>query len=171
MEGLICIKDIAGNDLLVKGDLEGKFISVLECGYVILKDGTFIILGNDHGESLTEFYAKYHNVSIHKKMTTQDAIVALANEGFVVYLGTKRSYIREENDIGFAVLYLIKNLTEEQKISCKKLLSTNKKILNPNEKKLNIEYGNGVDLLPYTEDKVREILSEKTIKYIKKYKD
>ena len=93
MEECIRVKGIFGNEFFAPGDTEGKFISVLECGYVILKDGTFVVLSNKHGESLTDFYINYHNRNINKNLTTQDGIMALAQDGLIIYLGTKRDYV------------------------------------------------------------------------------
>lgn len=164
MEGIIEVEKENGNKFFTRGDKEGKYISVLECGYIILKDGTFIILSNNHGESLTDFYVTYHNIEKFTKLTTQDAVKALANDGFVIFLGTCRNNINSVTDLGFAILYLLDNLTEEQIIACKKLLETNKRILNKNENKIRIEYGNGLDLSLLTEYEVRNILNPKVLK-------
>lgn len=61
MEEVICINNACNEKIYVKGDRVGNYISVLESGYIILKDGTFVILSENHGESLTDFYFSYHS--------------------------------------------------------------------------------------------------------------
>lgn len=165
MKNFINIKNACNNDIIVRGDKTGDYISVLESGYIILKDGTFVILGDDHGDSLTNFYLAYHgNLTVKNKFTTFDAIPLLSNDGFVIFLGTKRNIVMHNTDnFGFGIIFFPKELTEEQKISCKKLLATNYQVLNPSLKKISIEYGCGYDLkIQYTEEEVKEILKAKT---------
>lgn len=161
MEEIISVKDVYGNDFLVRGDKEGKFISVLAPGYIILKDGTFILTSDNHGESLTDFYVSYHKIPKAKYLTTQEAIKVLASDGFVVYLGTNRNSVRDGDNFGFSVLYLNDDLTEEQKESCKKLLNTNKRLFHPDQTRVTIEYGNGVDLTEFSHEQVEELLITK----------
>lgn len=62
-------------------------------------------------------------------------------------------------------MYFPESLTDEQKIACRKLLDTNYQILNPNLKKLNIEYGCGDNIrIEYTEEEVNEMLQVRTKK-------
>ena len=168
MEEIIAVKDLEGKTFYVGGDKEGKFISVLAPGYIILKDGSFVTVGSNHGQGLTDFYVNYHGVKERKRLTTQDAIIALAQDGLVVYLGTCRNYVNSVTDLGFAILYLVDELTDEQKDACQKLLNTNRKVLNPNEKRLKIEYGNGINLGPLTEYEVRNTLMKRNKVKIKK---
>lgn len=165
MENIICINNVKNKRIYVNGDKTGNYISVLEAGYVILKDGTYIILSNNHGESLTDFYFLYHDALPKKEnFTTYDAIPVLAHDGFVMYIGTKRDNRLEQtgNNFGFALLYLPNELTEEQKIACKKLLDTNYQILNPTLKKVDIQYGCGENLqLEYSLEEVMQILNSK----------
>ena len=165
MENIICINNINNKKIYVNGDKTGNYISVLESGYVILKDGTYVILGNNHGESLTDFYFSYHDeIPKRESFTTYDAIPILSHDGFVVFIGTKREKRIEQNsnNFGFALLYLPNELTMEQKIACKKLLDTNYQVLNPTLKKVNIQYGSGEDLqTEYSFEEVMQLLNSK----------
>lgn len=167
MEEVICINNACNEKIYVKGDRVGNYISVLESGYIILKDGTFVILSENHGESLTDFYFSYHsNLIKTNNFTTFDAIPNLSKDGFVVFIGTKRNKVKQNsNNFGFAIMYFPESLTDEQKIACRKLLDTNYQILNPNLKKLNIEYGCGDNIrIEYTEEEVNEMLQVRTKK-------
>lgn len=167
MEEVICINNNCNEKIYVKGDRLGNYVSVLESGYIILQDGTFVILSENHGESLTDFYFLYHsNLVKTNNFTTFDAIPKLAKDGFIIFLGTKRNKIQKNSsDFGFAIIYFPESLTDEQKISCRKLLDTNYQILNPDLKKLNIEYGCGDNIrVEYTEEEVNKMLQVRTKK-------
>lgn len=162
-DSVIELRDSSNEIIFVNGDIDGTYVSVLACGYIIAKSGEFINLGKDHGESLSDFYYLYHYREgfSKKRLSTFEIIPKLVSEGFIVFIGSSKTKVYSNlcSDLGFGLLLLPDELTEEQKKSCKKLLDSNRQVLNPQEKKIRIEYGSGVDMsINYTEEEVEKML-------------
>lgn len=163
MDDMIEINNMMGNTFCVRGDIDGNYISTMEYGYVILKDGTFVILSEDHGNSLTDFYVAYTNNQVKlKKMSTFDIIPLLSKEGLLIYIGASRKknhLLVGDDSFGFGLIYLPEYLTDDQKMSCRKLVESNRWITNSSREKINLEFGCGVNLTCcFTKEEVDIIL-------------
>lgn len=141
------IESINRSKFLKKGLNNSEAVSVLEYGYIILKDGSFVRLEKNHNECLSDFYASYHGCKTSSKIALEDSIRAMAEDGLVIYLNNY------ENSC-ISILYLIDELTDEQKDSCTYLL-------NSTVNKSRINYVNAIDLRIITEYEVRNILMKR----------
>ena len=122
---------------------EKAFISVLANGYIITPNGDFISSSNDHGMSFGGFYhlLEGKNPTEEDKLHTMEAINKLGQSGYSLFLGTKRTTNNyQDMSLGFGVIYIPENITEDQKESLKALLETNSRRWNKEEKLLTIEY-------------------------------
>ena len=96
-----------------------SFISVLASGYIITQNGEFIGSMNDHGMSFGSFYylLEGKNPNEEDKLHTMEAISKLGQSGHSLFLGTKRTTNNyQDMSLGFGVIYIPENITEEQKI-------------------------------------------------------
>ena len=153
---------------------EKAFISVLANGYIITPGGDFISSSNDHGMSFGGFYhlLEGKNPIEEDKLHTMEAINKLGQLGYSLFLGTKRTTNNyQDMSLGFGVVYIPENITENQKESLKALLETNSRRWNKEEKLLSIEYaiitsvGKTQQIL---EDNFYEIVNINSKNYVKK---
>ena len=165
MDNFIEIKNDNGDIIKLVGDKYGTYISTLEMGYIILPTGEFVLLENDHGQSMESFFNQFYDINNNRgqRKTTFEMIRILSLRGFVIYIGTKRSVtnLKEYDDFGFGLIYLPKEdcITNEQKVSLKKLIDSNKFIINPNKEKIRLSYSNGTDFsVRYTSEEINEIV-------------
>lgn len=165
MKNFIEVKNDNGKIIKLVGDKDGTYISTLEMGYIILPTGEFVLLENDHGQSMEIFFNQFYNVSndFGQRRTTFEMIRMLSLRGFVIYIGTKRGVtkLKEYDDFGFGLIYLPKEdcITNEQKISLKKLIDSNNFITNPNKEKIRLSYSNGTDFsIRYTSEEINELV-------------
>jgi len=171
MEELVEFKNEKGETVFVEGDLEGNYISTLECGYVILPTGAFVKIGQDHGASLTDFcnlYFDFTEENKHQRYTTFEAIPLLCKEGFIVYLGTyrdSRSYIYQQDDFGVGIVFFPTelNLTDNQKESCLKLLNSNYGLIDNRMEKIKLEFSDGVNFRKkYKKEEIEELIKNRS---------
>ena len=101
-----------------------------------------------------------------------EAINKLGQLGYSLFLGTKRTTNNyQDMSLGFGVVYIPENITENQKESLKALLETNSRRWNKEEKLLSIEYaiitsvGKTQQIL---EDNFYEIVNVNSKNYVKK---
>ena len=152
---------------------EKAFISVLANGYIITPGGDFISSSNDHGMSFGGFYhlLEGKNPTEEDKLHTMEAINKLGQLGYSLFLGTKRTTNNyQDMSLGFGVVYIPENITENQKESLKALLETNCRRWNKEEKLLTIEYAlitiEG-KMHQISEDDFNNIINDNSKKYVK----
>ena len=150
-----------------------SFISVLASGYIITQNGEFIGSMNDHGMSFGSFYylLEGKNPNEEDKLHTMEAISKLGQSGHSLFLGTKRTTNNyQDMSLGFGVIYIPENITEEQKKSLQALLETNSRRWNKEEKLLTIEYAlitiEG-KMQQISEDDFNNIINNNSKKYVK----
>ena len=152
---------------------EKALISVLASGYIITPKGDFISSGNDHGLSFGGFYhlLEGKNPTVEGKLHTMEAINKLGQLGYSLFLGTKRTTNNyQERSLGFGVVYIPENITEEQKEALKSLLETNTRRWNKEEKLLSIEYAiisSDEKMHQISEEYFYDIANNTSKKYIK----
>lgn len=152
-------------------------ISVLANGYIITKSGEFISSSSDHGMSFGSFYhlLEGNNPNEKDKLHTMEAISKLGQLGYSLFLGTKRTTNNyQDMSLGFGVVYISENITENQKESLKALLETNSRRWNKEEKLLSIEYAlitSEGKMQQISEDNFNEIVNNNSKKYIKRDKN
>ena len=152
---------------------EKAFISVLANGYIITPGGDFISSSNDHGMSFGGFYhlLEGKNPIEEDKLHTMEAINKLGQLGYSLLLGTKRTTNNyQDMSLGFGVVYIPENITEDQKKYLKVLLETNCRRWNKEEKLLTIEYAlitiEG-KMHQISEDDFNNIINDNSKKYVK----
>ena len=152
---------------------EKAFISVLANGYIITPGGDFISSSNDHGMSFGGFYhlLEGKNPTEEDKLHTMEAINKLGQLGYSLFLGTKRTTNNyQDMSLGFGVVYIPENITEDQKKYLKVLLETNCRRWNKEEKLLTIEYAlitiEG-KMHQISEDDFNNIINDNSKKYVK----
>lgn len=148
-------------------------ISVLASGYIITPNGDFISSSNDHGMSFGGFYylLEGKNPIEEDKLHTMEAINKLGQLGYSLFLGTKRTTNNyQDMSLGFGVVYIPENITEDQKKYLKVLLETNCRRWNKEEKLLTIEYAlitiEG-KMHQISEDDFNNIINDNSKKYVK----
>lgn len=148
-------------------------ISVLASGYIITPNGDFISSSNDHGISFGGFYhlLEGKNPIEEDKLHTMEAINKLGQLGYSLFLGTKRTTNNyQDMSLGFGVVYIPENITEDQKKYLKVLLETNCRRWNKEEKLLTIEYAlitiEG-KMHQISEDDFNNIINDNSKKYVK----
>ncbi len=152
---------------------EKAFISVLANGYIITPNGDFISSSNDHGMSFGGFYhlLEGKNPTEEDKLHTMEAINKLGQSGYSLFLGTKRTTNNyQDMSLGFGVIYIPENITEDQKESLKALLETNSRRWNKEEKLLSIEYAlitSEGKMQEISEEHFNEIVNDNSKKYAK----
>lgn len=135
-----------------------SLISILANGYLITQNGDFISSGIDHGMSFGGFYhlLEGKNPTKENKLHTMEAIIKLGQLGYSLFLGTKRTTNNyQDMSLGFGVVYIPENITEDQNESLQALLETNCRRWNKEEKLLIIEYA-----LITSEGKIQQISEE-----------
>ena len=100
-----------------------------------------------------------------------EAISKLGQSGHSLFLGTKRTTNNyQDMSLGFGVVYIPENITEDQKKYLKVLLETNCRRWNKEEKLLTIEYAlitiEG-KMQQISEDDFNNIINNNSKKYVK----
>lgn len=150
-----------------------SLISVLASGYLITQNGDFISSSIDHGMAFGNFYylIEGKNPNEEDKLHTMEAITKLVQLGYSLFLGTKRSTNNyQDMSLGFGVVYIPENITENQKESLKALLETNSRRWNKEEKLLSIEYAKITSegkIEELSEDNFYNIINGNSKKYIR----
>lgn len=182
-EALVTVYDIDGNPFYMIGS-NGDSVSVLEGGYIITPEGTFIAIKDhqDHDAVFSYFIYRYYAGRMRfREYQSAEAAMMLNQLGFIVYFGVKMKYIPEINRMETVENYLdddrvskiargygslsfpndMERLTNMQRIACHLLLITNKKKNYDGEdmEYLNVVCGNIQKGLDFSKEETESILS------------
>lgn len=116
-------------------------VSVISGGYIIRPDGKMVIVkdNTNHETAFSEYINKYlekDNIKIHN---TIEAVKILTDLKHCIYTGIRLEYIKNmyQNLDKIAGVFIfpkdICSLPEKQKISCRKIIESNKKIYKDEE--------------------------------------
>ena len=159
--------------------------SILDAGYIILKDGRFIKVyqSQEHDSVFSYFYTLYLELPFLREMSSGTAAKELNKLGFPVYFGVKSRYLSEIETKGFPlnevsddikafekpggifVLSLPKDesgfiLTEDQKRSIQKLLKSYEEVHSKVGFSSNLVVGNIEESLELSQDEVFKIIND-----------
>lgn len=164
--------NVKGNPFLYR-NIDIKFISPLDAGYIITPNGEFIPVkdGDDHSTVFSEYLTYYLDRNIN--LETMEAITLLVQYKHIVYMGIKLRDMKEiytANAIceGLGLLIFPENIensiSEDQKKSCLALIASNKKRIGTGEI-ITIQYyslsNSGVNSIEYSKEKILDILKRK----------
>lgn len=174
-EDMITLKDQYGQEFQMIGD-DGRFVSVLEGGYIITPDGLFVTVkdAENHSEIFSDYLSKYLNTP-YQLYQSLEASMKLNQINHIAYFGVKTSdmktmYGREhfyKSDgsktpvEGFSLMYLppLEMITDAQKSACLKLLETNHSRFRPEERLLDLQFGSAINNVEYSEEEIMNFLN------------
>ncbi len=143
-------------------------ITVITGGYIITPRGEIIVIDEkeEHCNIFSDYINAYLEQDSRKIYDTLTSTKMLCNFGCCVYSGIRyKEYIMDlsgntpQDLCSLTFPDNMLELTEVQKMICKKLIASNKSILG-NREKIYIQYGNFPDNI-YTKDQIIEILNQK----------
>lgn len=118
------IKKKNNDDMLTIGYTDSKDVSLRAPGYIITKDGEYIIVPEEilHSKFFSKFLYIYRGESDWVEYDTFSGAIELVKEGFMVYIGIRENdlyYNGLQEDIGF---YMPDSITPQQFIAHNNLI-------------------------------------------------